>query len=298
MSQGTSLAQHLRKRRVGVVLSAGFFGFFGHAGFWKALCAAGISPEAWAGTSAGGMVAAFAAAGAEVAAVEALLAGLQKRDFWDPDLLGILRGALTSGHQPTGLLRGERFRALLARHLPAARFEDCRTPLLLVAADLGHGEPALLCSGPLADAVHATCAYPGLFQAVPRDGTLLWDGGMVDKAPLLALAESPLGRGVDTFVVHYLPTRRPAPALGPLAYARGVSTGVSALRHAHFLAQVQALRARGTEVVVLESHLPAVSPSSLASGGAALDAAFEQATAALQQPVEGGPRASSPALSA
>ena len=45
-------------RRVGVVLSAGFFGFFGHAGFWKALCAAGISPRAWAGTSAGGMVAA------------------------------------------------------------------------------------------------------------------------------------------------------------------------------------------------------------------------------------------------
>jgi len=286
MSNAPTLAHHLRGRRVGVVLSAGYFGFFGHAGFWKALHAAGIAPVAWAGTSAGGMVSSFAAAGAGVDAVESLLRGLGKADFWDPDFLGILRGALWGGHQPTGLLRGQRFRALLEQHLPATRFEECRTPLLLVAADLDRGTPALLASGPLASAVHATCAYPGLFRSVERDGTFLWDGGLVDKAPVLALADSPAGRGVDTFLVHYLPTRRPARAVGALAYARGVSTGMAALRHAHFRVQVEALRARGAEVVVLEARLPAVSPSSLASGKAALEAAFEQATATLHRPVE------------
>ena len=285
MVSASSLAAHLRGRRVGVVLSAGFFGFFGHAGFWKALAVAGISPSAWAGTSAGGMVAAFAASGADVAAVERLLRGLQKADFWDPDHLGILRGAFTAGHQPTGLLRGRRFRQLLARHLPAARFEDCRTPLLLVAADLGRGAPALLSSGPLAPAVHATCAYPGLFQSVPLDGTFLWDGGLVDKAPLRALADSPAGRAVDTFLVHYLPTRRPSPAVGPWAYARGLSSGMAALRHGHFLLQCESLRARGADVVVLEAQLPPVSPSSLGSGHLALDAAFAATRDALQRPV-------------
>lgn len=285
MSPPNSLAAHLRGRRVGVVLSAGFFGFFGHVGFWKALSAAGITPCAWAGTSAGGMVAAFAAAGADVAAVEALLQGLRKDAFWDADYLGILRGALGGGHEPSGLLRGERFRALLARHLPAARFEDCRAPLMLVAADLDRGTPARLTSGPLAPAVHATCAYPGLFQTVPLDGTFLWDGGLVDKAPLLALADSPAGRGVDTFVVHYLPTRRGARALGPWAYARGLSSGMATLRHEHFRVQVEALRARGAEVVVLEADLPAVSPSSLASGQAALEAAFAATAATLGRPV-------------
>jgi NTE family protein len=269
---------------VGVVLSAGFFGFFGHAGFWKALCAAGIAPAAWAGTSAGGMVAAFAASGADVAEVEGLLRGLRKEAFWDPDWLGILRGMLSYGHEPTGLLRGERFRGLLAQHLPAASFEECLVPLLLVAADLDQGGPALLSSGPLAPAVHATCAYPGLFQSVPHNGTFLWDGGLVDKAPLLALADSPAGQGVDTFLVHYLPTRRGARALGPWAYARGLSSGMATLRHEHFRVQVQALRARGAEVVVLESDLPAVSPSSLESGQAALETAFSATTDALGRP--------------
>jgi len=110
----------------------------------------------------------------------------------------------------------------------------------------------------------------------------------VDKAPLLALADSPAGRALDTFLVHYLPTRRPAPAVGPLAYARGLSTGMATLRHEHFRVQVEALRARGAEVVVLEGHLPAVSPSSLATGRAALHAGFEQASAALEGPVPAG----------
>ncbi|MEN9797750.1 MAG: hypothetical protein RL653_1446 [Pseudomonadota bacterium] len=276
-----TLLERLRGRRVGVVLSAGFFGFFGHAGFWKALEEAGIRPSAWAGTSAGGMVAAFAASGAKVEDVEALLGGLRKSDFWDPDLFGAAWGALRGTSEPTGLLKGRRFRALLERHLPASRIEACPTPLLLVAANLSRGGAATLSHGPLAEAVHATCAYPGLFRAVDVAGEWLWDGGLVDKAPLCALAESPAGAELDTFVVHYLPTRSASAPTGAMAYARGVSTGVAALRHAHFQRQVELLRTRGKEVMVLEANLPAVSPSSLSTGRAALEAAWSSTRAAI-----------------
>jgi NTE family protein len=277
----STLLERLRGRRVGVVLSAGFFGFFGHAGFWKALVEAGVRPVAWAGTSAGGMVAAFAASGAKVEDVEALLGGLKKGDFWDPDVLGAAWGALRGTSEPTGLLKGRRFRALLERHLPVSCIEACPTPLLLVAANLSRGSSAILSNGPLAEAVHATCAYPGLFRAVEVGGELLWDGGLVDKAPLCALAESAAGAEVDTFLVHYLPTRAATAPTGALAYARGISTGVAALRHAHFQRQVELLRAKGKEVVVLEAHLPAVSPSSLSTGKSAFEAAWSSTREAL-----------------
>ena len=46
----------------------------------------------------------------------------------------------------------------------------------------------------LAPRVHATCAYPGLFRAVRLGRDLYWDGGLVDKAPALAMRESAFGK--------------------------------------------------------------------------------------------------------
>ncbi|MFZ5470821.1 MAG: hypothetical protein ACOZIN_15455 [Myxococcota bacterium] len=38
-------------KRFGLVMSAGFFGFYGHAGFWKRLLATGLRPHACVGSS-------------------------------------------------------------------------------------------------------------------------------------------------------------------------------------------------------------------------------------------------------
>ncbi len=189
-----TLRERLEGRRLGLVLSAGFFGFYGHAGFLRGLTEAGLSPHAYAGTSAGGLVAAFAASGLEPERIETLVLEQRREHFWDPDPLGAVVGAVRGNHAATGLLSGRRFRALLERWLPARTFEECERPLVLVATDLTHGEPAVFTSGELAPRVHATCAYPGLFRAVELDGALYWDGGLVDKAPALALADSPAGR--------------------------------------------------------------------------------------------------------
>ncbi len=274
-----TLAEALAGRRVGLVLSAGFFGFFGHAGFLSGLLAAGLAPAAYAGTSAGGLVAAYAAAGMAPAALEALLLGLRKERFWDPDVARGVLDAARGGPGAMGLLRGPRFGALLASTLPVRTFEECRTPLLLVAADVRHAMGVSLTAGELAPAVHATCAYPGLFRPVELGGGLLWDGGLVDKAPALALSRH-LPGGLDALLVHVLPTRGAALG-GPFGYARGMAAGVAALRRSHLELQLALLAAEGLDVYLVVSELPPVSPRHLDQGPRAADAGRKAAEGAL-----------------
>jgi len=279
-----TLKEQLQGRRFGLVLSAGYFGFYGHAGFLQGLRAAGLVPAAYAGTSAGGMVAAYAACGMAVEDFERLVLGQTRAAFWDPDPVGILRAALPGGAGATGLLKGARFRELLERTLPSPDFGSLAHPLVLVGANLTRGTPEVFTRGALAPRVHATCAYPGLFRAVELDGELYWDGGLVDKAPALALHESAAGRGLDALLVHYLPSRAGARLSGPFAYAKGIAAGNLALRHAHFRLQLQLLQARGVAVHVVVSHLPAVSPRRMEVGPEALKKAREDLLAALARP--------------
>lgn len=280
-----TLADRLRGTRFGVVLSAGYFGFYGHAGFVQGLSEAGLRPSAWAGSSAGGMIAAYAAGGMSAEGVRALVLERRREDFWDPDPLGIALDAVRGGHRSSGLLRGERFRRLLEATLPQRRFEDLGAPCVLVAADLSSQSAALLDSGDLASAIQATCAYPGLFQAVRRDGSLLWDGGLVDKAPVLALHESKAGRELDALVVHYLPSRDAGgEPKGPLAYATGLAAGFAALRRENLRLQLALLRARGVQVHVVTSHLPPVSPNTMERGLDALAAGRRTTLDALAAP--------------
>ena len=56
-------------------------------------------------------------------------------------------------------------------------------PFAAVAADLASGHEIWLREGKVSDAVHASCAVPGLFQPVLRDGRYLIDGSVVNPIP-------------------------------------------------------------------------------------------------------------------
>lgn len=275
-----NLRQRLSGKRFGCVLSAGFFGFYGHAGFVDALLGEGLVPAAWSGSSAGGMVGALAASGASRERICAEILAVTRADFWDPDLIGIAADVVRPGHRAGGLLRGQKFRALLDRHLPVKRFEDCPTPMLIGVTNLTTQAAEIVRTGELASAVLATCAYPGLFAPVLRDGALLWDGGIVDKAPALALADA--GLGLDALLVHWLPSRDATDGpRGAFAYVSGMAGGMVASRKDHFRLQLEVLKARGVEVHVVTSHLPPVSPSSMVEGNKAMEAARASVRAAL-----------------
>ena len=78
--------EEIRNKRIGVVLSSGFFSFWAHAGFAKALEKNKIVPKAYSGSSAGAIVAAFKATGLETQEILEQFQSMNRNMFWDPEV--------------------------------------------------------------------------------------------------------------------------------------------------------------------------------------------------------------------
>ena len=82
-----------------------------------------------------------------------------------------------------GLMRLDAVIEWLRDHLPP-RFEDLDRPFAVGVAD-AHGAHHWLRSGPLPEAVAASCAMPYLFEPVMVEGCSYIDGGAVDRTGLV-----------------------------------------------------------------------------------------------------------------
>ena len=185
-----SLRAFLQEAPFTLALSAGFFGFFAHAGVLSALEDEGLLPARISGASAGALAGGIWASGVSAATLARELFSLRRQDFWDP----------APGF---GLLRGERFRARLRKVLSATTFEACRVPLLVSVFELGQRRTEVLREGELLSAIHASCALPVLFQPVRLASRLYVDGGVLDRP---ALAGVQAGERV---LLHHLPSQSP-----------------------------------------------------------------------------------------
>ena len=264
-----SLLERLQGKRVGVALSSAFFGFYAHAGFLRALRAAGVEPTALSGSSAGALAAAFAGAGGLDELIR-LITDLKRGDFWDP-------GAWTG--RPAGLLKGRRFEALLRAHLPVASFEACPAQVVTVSTNLTSGRRHVDHSGPLVPAVWASCALPILFRPVARDGALHADGGILDKVPLIPLLDH---AEVDVVVVHFIPSHGLSQRLprGPWGF---LDRSLDLSRDDGWRLQLELARARGVQVeVVTTDPPPRITPFTLSKGPAGIDEVERRTLAALR----------------
>lgn len=88
-----------------------------------------------------------------------------------------------------GLASNERLGALVQRFFDSRQFEDLAIPTAIVATDLGNGDPVVFTQGSLADAIRASCAFPGLFEPVQIGTRYLVDGGLVAPVPTRAARE-------------------------------------------------------------------------------------------------------------
>jgi NTE family protein len=68
-------------------------------------------------------------------------------------------------------------------------FEGLKVPLQVVATDIEAGKPYIFARGPLATALQASTAIPGVFPAVDIDGRRYLDGGIVDNMPISLAVE-------------------------------------------------------------------------------------------------------------
>ena len=147
-------------------LTSGFFGFYSHLGFTKALLEEGFMPQKFRGCSAGAIVSAALASGIKVHELENILTSLKRSDFWDPAI-------------GPGLLRGEKFFALLKKQMKE-HFDHLEKPLEVSVFDLKSLKTLTLKSGHLPHAIWASCAVPIMFYPVKIDGRLYYDGGIFD----------------------------------------------------------------------------------------------------------------------
>jgi NTE family protein len=273
------------RRGTGVVFSSGFFGFFAHAGVLSAVRDSGIHPTGFAGSSSGAIVAAMAACGMPDEKIQRVLFDLRKGDFWDPDPPGtLLRYALRGFRGYTGYLKGKGFERLLET-LPVRRIEECSVPLLIAATDLTLKREAVLTRGELIPALHASGAVPGLFKPARVGSSWCVDGGIVDKAPVRALAEHIQPARI---LVHFLPSGNVSGDTDGFLSKRFTPwhvqhLGVSIARQAAYDHQVALAESRGIEIVEIRTSPPSVSPNRLHAGPNAYAQARQAALEALSR---------------
>ena len=240
-----TLRDWLAERPFTLVMSSGFFGFYAHTGVVTVLEEQGLRPTRIAGSSAGALVGALWGAGIPAARIREELLGLRRSDFWDlwPGL---------------GLLRGGLFRALLERVLPVKTFEESPVPLALSVWDLLARRTAVLERGPLAPAIHASCALPVLFQPVRHEGRLYADGGIADRPGLAGVPEG------ERVLYHHLTARSP--------WRRRNSPALEVPGR------------RGLQAIAV-AGLPRLGPFRLARGRDAMELAAAGAREALERPL-------------
>ena len=198
--------------RVAFVLGGG--GVLGatQVGMLRALLEAGRRPDLVVGTSVGALNGAALAADPSLAGVD-VLAGMWS-DLSDSGMFAgsLLAQASTLARHRTHLYSAEPLRRLIAARLPE-KFEDLAVPFQCVAASIENAGAHWFSTGPLDEAVLASCAVPGLLPPVEIGGEHFLDGGLVHSIPVgRALA---LG-ATEIYVLHVGRIERPlAPPRSP-----------------------------------------------------------------------------------
>ncbi|CAM9269769.1 unnamed protein product [Ectocarpus sp. 8 AP-2014] len=256
-----SLSAWLKEGPFVLSMSPGFFGFYAHIGALIALDNEGLLNEVSfaTGASAGGLVAGLFAAGLSPTDMGETVVKFRRSDFWDPVGFG-------------GLLRGKKFEDIVKGTLPDGvhRFDQGRIPLAVSAFDVSRLTTRTLDEGCIAQALRATCTFPGLFAPVWHDRGVLVDGGVRDTTGMWCVPEerqdcrrilnvtfgSRNGRGVCVPPSSFPTASNPRPA--PV----------------------------GMEIVSLPlAGLPRPHPFAMERGVDAMEAARDQVAAAIREPL-------------
>jgi len=157
--------------KIALALGGGAARGFAHVGVIKALEAQGIVPDIIVGTSAGSVVAALYAGGANGFELQKLALSMEDGSVSDwvlPD---------------RGFIRGEALQNFVNKALVNRPMNALPRKLAVVATELQTGEMAVLRSGDVGLAVRASSSVPGVFQPVRIGGREFVDGGLVSPVP-------------------------------------------------------------------------------------------------------------------
>jgi NTE family protein len=168
-------------------------------GMLRALLEAGVQPDLIVGTSVGALNGAAVASEPTVELVERL------RSVWlgvdEGKIFGgsILAGALNMFRSRTHLHSNAALRDLIGKLSTAETFEELAVPFQCVAASVERAAEQWFSTGPLVEAILASCAVPGVLPPVEIGGEHYLDGGVVNSIPISRAVE--LG-ATEIYVLH------------------------------------------------------------------------------------------------
>lgn len=234
------LVEDLQQKPFTLALSSGFFGFYAHTGFLKALSELQIYPSGFSGSSAGAIVAAAAARGLSIKEIESLILKVSRKDFWDPSI-------------GFGLLKGHKLENLLSDEI-GIDFTALEKPLRISVFDIATQSTKILSTGNLARTIRASCAVPLMFHPVRIEKRFYWDGGIKDKMAIHGLNDD------QKILSHYLESGSRDP-------------------HSiyEFKRDQRTFKSRGQNLVWLQlKNLPRANPFAMYRGPEIIEAAYRQ----------------------
>lgn len=190
--------------KIGLVLSGGGAKGLAHIGVIEALENAGIRPDYITGTSMGSIVGGLYALGYSTDQLKEIVYNtdwdrilnnqveLKTISYNEKDVYGryIFEMGIQDGKKvlPKGVLEAQNLHLLLSYlSIPACQYDsflDFPIPYACVATDIENGNPVVLNSGDLAEAMRASMAIPSVFSPVYIDSLMLVDGGLVRNFPV------------------------------------------------------------------------------------------------------------------
>lgn len=190
------------RQKIGLVLGGGGAKGAAEVGVLKVLEEKGIRPDYIVGTSIGSIVGGLYAAGYTAAELETMfktqewLSLLTDRDAELSNDPYTVKNGITyifgfpimdNKSKTIGMMKGERIEHTLDSMLAAKgvkKIEKLKIPFRCVAADVRTVKEVIISKGPVASAMRASMAIPGIFKPVSKGDWLLVDGGMLNNLPV------------------------------------------------------------------------------------------------------------------
>ena len=167
--------------RIGLALGGGGARGYAHLGVIKVLQEADIPIDIIAGTSMGAVVGAACAMGYRTEELVDMALQMNWRrllSLADP----------TIPHQ--GIIAGNRLEKYFQTLTCGKEFDQLEKTLVVIATDINTGEEVRLDSGPVARALRASTAVPGIFCPVNSERRYLVDGSVTTPVPAAATQEA------------------------------------------------------------------------------------------------------------
>ena len=159
---------------VALALGGGVARGWAHIGVLKAVDEFGLPISMIAGTSIGALVGGSYLSG-NLDVLEEFARSLTKTNivrYLDFSLRG------------SGLITGSRLARRMDEHMADVNIETLEKPFVAVATEISSGHEIWLGDGPIAPAIRASYALPGVFTPVTHGGRQLVDGALVNPVPV------------------------------------------------------------------------------------------------------------------